>query len=269
MSMNSGTSGLQLALCSWFESWRFIFRNHLSHYFIYPLAITALLAMGSVAIINRGVSFIMGFINPYFESQAITGSWWEKILEVLKDSSSFALPFILWVISIYVFFRLNKYAVLVLMSPVMSLLSEKTNDILENTNTPFSLSKLIQDSIRGSVISFRNLVVELLLTLAIWGFILVLMLFLPYLIFILAPLAAMIVFFIGSYYYGFAVLDYVNERNQLNVRDSIRDIRKNRTLSICLGAIFSILFMIPFIGISLSTVTSTVAAAIAKHRIQE
>jgi CysZ protein len=267
--MNSGTSGLQLALSSWFESWSFIFRNRLSHYFIYPLVITALLAMGSVAVINRGVNFIMGFINPYFETQAITGSWWEKTLEVLKDSSSFALPFILWVISIYVFFRLNKYAVLVLMSPVMSLLSEKTNDILENSNTPFSLSKLIQDSIRGSVISVRNLVVELFLTIAIWGFILVLMLFLPYLIFILAPLAAMIVFFIGSYYYGFAVLDYVNERNQLNVRESIRDIRENRTLSICLGAIFSILFMIPFVGISLSTVTSTVAAAIAKHRIQE
>jgi CysZ protein len=92
------------------------------------------------------------------------------------------------------------------------------------------------------------------------------MLFLPYLIFILAPLASVLVFFIGSYYYGFAVLDYVNERNQLNVKDSIRDIRSQRSLSIGIGSIFSILFMIPFVGVAVSTVTCTIAASIAKHQ---
>jgi CysZ protein len=149
---------------------------------------------------------------------------------------------------------------------MMAILSERTNHILTNTSTPFSLNQLIQDSIRGAIISLRNLILELGLTLMIWGFILILMLFLPYLIFILAPLASVLVFFIGSYYYGFAVLDYVNERNQLNVKDSIRDIRSQRSLSIGIGSIFSILFMIPFVGVAVSTVTCTIAASIAKHQ---
>jgi CysZ protein len=222
--------------------------------------------MGSAVFINRGVKFVMSFINPYFENVTMTGRWWENILEVLMDCSAFAIPFVLWLISIFIFLRLNKYIVLALMSPMMAILSERTNHILTNTSTPFSLNQLIQDSIRGAIISLRNLILELGLTLMIWGFILILMLFLPYLIFILAPLASVLVFFIGSYYYGFAVLDYVNERNQLNVKDSIRDIRSQRSLSIGLGSIFSILFMIPFVGVAVSTVTCTIAASIAKHQ---
>lgn len=209
----------------------------------------------------------MGFINPYFGDTKMSGSWWENIIELLKDSAALAIPFILWLLSIYVFLRINKYLVLVLMSPMMALLSEKTCDILTGTSTPFSLNQLMHDAFRGSIISLRNLIMELSLTLLIWGFILLLMLFLPFLIFILGPLASILVFFISSYYYGFSLLDYVNERNQLNVKESIRDIRNLRSLSIGLGSIFSILFMVPFIGIALSSVTCTIAAVIAKHQL--
>lgn len=264
--MSTNQSGFLLAFKSWTASWVFMLRHRLSHFLIYPFILSVLLAMGSAVFINRGVKFVMSFINPYFENVTMTGRWWENILEVLMDCSAFAIPFVLWLISIFIFLRLNKYIVLALMSPMMAILSERTNHILTNTSTPFSLNQLIQDSIRGAIISLRNLILELGLTLMIWGFILILMLFLPYLIFILAPLASVLVFFIGSYYYGFAVLDYVNERNQLNVKDSIRDIRSQRSLSIGIGSIFSILFMIPFVGVAVSTVTCTIAASIAKHQ---
>lgn len=267
--MNNNRPGFALALTSWLDAWPFIFKNRLSHFFIYPLVVTALLAMGAIVFINKGVKFIMGFIEPYFEYQAPEGTFWEKTMKVLMDASEMAAPFIIWIISLYVFLRLNKYLVLALLSPMMSVLSEKSMEILTGESRPFSISQLLHDVMRGSILALRNLVIELSLTLIVWGFLLVLMLFLPFLIFILGPLASVLIFLIGSYFFGFSVLDYVNEREKMNVKESIADIRKNRSLSIGLGSIFSLLFVIPFVGISISSVTCTVAAAIAKAELTE
>jgi CysZ protein len=267
--MTNNRPGYALAITSWFGAWAFIFKNRLSHFFIYPLVVSALLAMGAVVFINKGVKLIMGFIEPYFEYQAPEGTFWEKTKNLLMDASEMAAPFIIWVISIYVFLRLNKYLVLALLSPMLSILSEKSVEILTGESRPFSISQLFQDALRGSILALRNLIIELALTLIVWGILLVLMLFMPFLIFILGPVASILVFFIGSYFFGFSVLDYVNERNNLNVKESIADIRKNRSLSIGLGSIFSLLFVIPFVGISISSVTCTVAAAIAKVELNE
>jgi CysZ protein len=265
--MKNGKSGAALAIESWLASWSFIFKNRLSHFFIYPIVISIILAMGAVVFINKGVEFIMGFIQPYFAFEPMEGSVWDKIMNVLMDASAVAIPFVLWIISGYVFLKLNKYLSLALLSPMMALLSEKTYDILTGEKNPFSLAQLMQDIVRGGLLALRNLLIELLLTIIVWGIILALMLFLPFLVFILAPLASVLVFFIGSYYYGFSVLDYVNERQKLNVKESIADIRSTRSLSIGLGSIFSILFVVPFVGVALSSVTCTVAAAIAKYEL--
>ena len=54
-----------------------------------------------------------------------------------------------------------------------------------------------------------------------------------------------LIFVIGFYYYGFSFLDYVNERLQLNIEQSIQFARKNRGLALAIGAIYSIMIWVP------------------------
>ena len=52
-------------------------------------------------------------------------------------------------------------------------------------------------------------------------------------------------FVIGFYYYGFAFLDYINERRRLTMDESIEFMRQNRGLAIVIGGMYSILILVP------------------------
>ena len=52
-------------------------------------------------------------------------------------------------------------------------------------------------------------------------------------------------FLIGFFYYGFAFLDYINERRRLDIVESILFVRKNRGLAIAIGSIYSLLILVP------------------------
>jgi len=52
-------------------------------------------------------------------------------------------------------------------------------------------------------------------------------------------------FFIGFFYYGFSFIDYINERRRLEVHESIFFIRQHRGLAIGIGAIYSLLILVP------------------------
>jgi CysZ protein len=48
---------------------------------------------------------------------------------------------------------------------------------------------------------------------------------------------------IGFYFYGFAFIDYVNERRRLNIQQSIYFVSKHRGLALAIGSIYSIFFL--------------------------
>ena len=47
-------------------------------------------------------------------------------------------------------------------------------------------------------------------------------------------------FFAAAYFYGYAFIDYTNERNRLSVRDSSKFVRKNMWFAMGLGSIFAL-----------------------------
>jgi len=257
---------LSLGVRTWFRSWQFVFSKGLAIYFIYPIILSILLSMGAVALIREVVDYAMSFVRPFIESPPLdSSSTWEAVKQVFQDIASFAVSFVLWIAAFYTFVKLSKYLILALMSPVMAYLSERTDEILTGKKNPFSPAQFIRDVVRGIAIAVRNLFIELILGWAILAAHLSITLFFPPAAVILAPVIPFVSFGIGAYFFGFSTIDYAFERKRFSLRKSVQIMRSMKGVAVGNGALFSILFYIPLIGVSIATVTCTVAAVLAVH----
>lgn len=136
--------------------------------------------------------------------------------------------------------KFAKYLVVIILSPLLSSLSMKTEKILTGNTYPFDLKQLISDIKRAMRIVVRNMMWE-------------------YLIFIVLLIVAYVLggeeyadspifyltFLVGCYYYGFGFLDYINERRRLDMDQSITFVRDHRGLSVAIGSIYSLLIFVP------------------------
>ncbi len=251
------------ALRTWLKSWRFIFENGLTHFFLYPILISVLLSMGSAVFINYCVSHAMDFINPYFEFTPLNGTFWQNVLTFFSGVGHYALAFVISLFMYYLFFRVQKYIVLALMSPIMALLSARADSILTGIDIPFNSLQFFKDVFRGILLVARNFLMEMFLTLLLWCAAIYLAILMPVSVLFFMPIVSLASFFIGAYFFGFSIIDYHNERRKLSIRQSILFVRKNKETAVGLGAVFAILFRFPFIGVAIGTITCTVAGMLA------
>lgn len=132
-----------------------------------------------------------------------------------------------------------KYLVVILLSPLLAHLSEKTERILTGNTYTFNPNQFMKDVKRGIRIALRNLM---------WQYFFFLIIFFVAFLGWKDPQNAPIfylVFVISFYYYGFSFLDYVNERRKLDIDESVLFVRQHRGLSIALGFIYSLLILVP------------------------
>ncbi len=135
--------------------------------------------------------------------------------------------------------KFAKYLVVVILSPLISHLSMKTEKILTGNTYPISLSQLIHDIKRAMRIVIRNFM---------WEYFFFLIIFLVSVLGWDDPKSSPIfylTFVIGFFYYGFAFMDYINERRRLDIDASIVFVRNNRGLAIAIGSIYSLLILVP------------------------
>lgn len=143
-----------------------------------------------------------------------------------------------------------KHIVQAFSSPFMGPVSEKIEEHLtgkELKSNPFMVLL-----IRGIKINIRNLIREIIFTipLMILGFI-------P----IIGLITTVWVFYIQSYYAGYGNMDYTMER-YLNYNESVKFVKKNRGIAVGNGFIFSLMLLIPIVGIALTLPIATVASTI-------
>ena len=132
-----------------------------------------------------------------------------------------------------------KYLVVIILSPLLAHLSQKTEHILTGNKYRFNLEQFIKDIRRGIRIALRNLIRQ---------YFFFLLIFLISFIGWEDPKSAPIfylVFIISFYYYGFSFLDYVNERRRLSIDESILFVKKHSGLAISIGLIYSLLIFVP------------------------
>ena len=208
------------------------------------------------------------------EAPGFGWDWFVYVWEVAKEGFSNGFTWIAAIVLKIIFFFITaffmKYIVLACMSPVLALLSEKTEKIITGKDYPFKWDQFMRDVWRGILISIRNFFIEVSLMIFTW----VVFLFLGAIFPPLAILSVFVLFIISSYFYGFAMLDYVNERRRLGIKEGAKFIRKYSGLAIALGMFIAIIpeisyWLIQFVAsffISTVAIVSVVGAVIALNK---
>jgi CysZ protein len=224
-----------LRLCGYFCDMRFLrnlflgyrayvkaFRFIIDHKLYWYVGIPAVLMLGIYQMGN-----MIRLHTPDTSASNMNDIVWYMLRLLLEISISLLLM------------RFAKYLVVIILSPLLSHLSQKVEFILTGNAYRFSTPQLIDDVKRGFRIAVRNIMWE-------------------YFFFIIVYLVARLgwkdaeesplfylIFVIGFFYYGFSFLDYINERLRLNMDQSVQFARQHRGLAIAIGSIYSIMIWVP------------------------
>lgn len=207
----------------------FLFKNNLYWFFIFPFILF-------IGIYWLGTYFkdIQNSIN--FDLEQATN----QITTI--NSLIWTILKIMFFDALYIIFtQFTLYIVVVILSPVLAILSEKIEKIITGKKNEYSLKLLLNDLKRGAIIAFRNL---------IWYYIFVGIFLGIASLFDLPKQSNFFIFsipfIVGFYYYGFSFMDYVNERKRLNIEQSIYYVSNHKGLAISIGSIYSIFFLLYF-----------------------
>lgn len=245
------------AVGMFFKAIGFIRKNRLSWLFIFPLILNVLLWFSGAHLIGEMMDFLMKWIRDFLPDMSSWPHWVAGIMQVL----GWIFWLILRVMLFFVLVYLGGYLVMIALSPVFSLAAERTLSIMGHYQTNYGFGHWIRDILRGIMLSFRNLLMELFLSLMyfIGGFVPI--------IGLLSPLALLIT---SSYYFGFSFLDYALEQKRYTIVRSVIFVGGHKGLAIGAGIVFTLTMMIPFVGIFLAGfvgIVSVVAATLAVHHV--
>ncbi len=229
---------------------RFIKEHRLWKWILIPGLIYTLLFIGGIYLFwissNAAIEFVMLKTGAKSWLESKQDSWISFLFIVGQ--------IIMRLVLLLFYFSLFKFLFLIIGSPLFAYLSEKTESIIQGKDFPFSFSQLLKDIVRGISIALRNLLWQTVYVLAI-----LILSFIP-LVGWIAPLMALM---IECYYFGFSMLDYSSERNNLGATQSIAFIGNHKGLAIGNGIVFYLMHLMPFVGWVLAPSYAVIAATIS------
>ena len=230
------------------NSSQLIFTKPFRFFLLYPLLAKLIFWIFAIWGIFSFNSFLKEELLQLLQLNGIPekGSWLSGVKNTLHPHTKFLSSIISILTSVLIFIFLstfNKYLLLILLSPILSIISERTEEEMTGNRYPFRIGKFLKDLVRGLTISIRNMLVEY-----IFFFLGFLLLFFPVAGFILFSIYQVFLIFLSWYYFGFALLDYSCERHDYGLRHSLSIIRKYKGIACGLGSIYWILISIPLFG---------------------
>lgn len=207
-----------LGMVAYRDAIRFIHQKRWYWYFLIPAGLMLL-------IYKMGDALRTHSVTPNFDT--MNGIVWYSIQLMIEISIALLLM------------KFAKYLVVIILSPLLSFLSQKCEKELTGKVYPFKMNLLVDDVKRGIRIAVRNMM---------WEY------FFFIIIFIVSKFGwedpkdspvFYLTFVIGFFYYGFSFIDYVNERRRLDMDQSIVFVRGHRGLAVAIGAIYSVLILVP------------------------
>ena len=235
-----------LGFKTFFQAIKFVGKHRLNYFYLFPLLLSVAMSWVFFKFKSYLDDWMIALIKDYLG------------MDLKVDMAGWGEFIIYWLLTISVFFiwiKINRYIVLILLSPMLSILSEITEVKLTGKKYPFSLSQLFKDIWRGSLIAIKNIGVELFLMFACW----VLVFFFP-------PIGAVTIPFLlllSWYYMGFSFLDYNYERRKLSVWQGSQEVWRRKGVALVHGGLFILLAYIPVVGVMVGSVWCTVASALA------
>ncbi|MBR8536328.1 EI24 domain-containing protein [Carboxylicivirga sediminis] len=249
--------GFQLGLRTYSQAMSFMFRNRLGWFFIFPVLFNVLLFIGGFYSVSSLSDGMIESLNEWMNIESWDFWGASAIVALIKGLIWIVLRLLFFIIYAYI----GGYVILILLSPVFAYLSEKTEEVITGNKLPFDFIQFAKDILRGVLLAIRNLTVELLFTVLLF-----ILSFIP-LVGYFTPVA---LFLVSAYFYGFSFLDYTFERRRLQIDVSVRLMRKNKGLAIGNGFVFSLVLLIPYIGVMVAgfvAIISVVAATLAAAEV--
>ena len=128
---------------------------------------------------------------------------------------------------------ISGFFLLLVLSPVFSLVSEETGKRLTGLEYRFSPAQLIKDVIRGLKITLRNLLYQYLAI----ALISIVLYFLPD-TYIIQLAGSILIFLVTAYFYGFSILDYAMENLRMSYDASVEFVRNHPGYALGLGSVY-------------------------------
>lgn len=220
----------------------FLFKHKLWHYYLYPVLLSILLYVSIIgALVKYAYSIVKYFLEPYMPEvmpKIDQASDYWHILGKLPVYGILAVVFSL--LTLILAGKFSKYIVLIIMAPVFSILSEKTDSIITGKSYVFSSTQMLRDMIRGIVIACRNLIIELMWMVGIS----LLSIFSGGLALVSTP----VLLIVSAYFYGFSMIDYTSERRKMGIRESVKLVRQYKYFALGNGSMYLLCSLVPLIG---------------------
>lgn len=219
---------------SFFASFSIICRGNFKKYFLLPILLNVL-------------SFTI-FI--YFGRILLL-----HIFEGIKSDSIIigVLGYLALIVAVVVYFSIYEYFVLTLLSPFLSLLSEKVEFYLTGKSYSYKVRDNVRFIYRGIKISIRAFIKQLIASCIA----LIVGLLLPIPIQMFMPI---IFFVIQCYYTGLFFMDYTLERYKSDVNETFDFVENRKSCAIFIGLLFSLLSSIPILGIIIAPILVCITA---------
>ena len=241
---------ITLGFSAYTKAHQFIREHKLWAYVALPGIINLVLLSFIVWLGWHYTSKLTDYLLDFFGLGGEDNGWW--IL-------NFFLLLVFRLVVFLVYVTLYKYMVLILMAPFLALLSERTEEIKTGRKFPFNMLRFAKEVLRGILIALRNITMELIATV-----LLLLMATIP----LIGLLSPALIFLIQTYFYGFSMIDYYNERHQRSIGESTRFIWSHKGLAVANGTVFHLLMMVPIIGLLVAPSYSIVAACLSTIELE-
>lgn len=239
-----------------FKAFGFIFKNGLAYYYVFPIIIAVIYYVFLIGFLfTYSIDLFTALLGPYVPKEIHLPANAPNWLTWLKEISVLGITGFLLGLAVLLFaFKFTKYFVLIIMSPIFSLLSEKVEEKMSGQTYPFDLLQFLKDIGRGVIISLRNMLIETFWIILFWF----MGLFIGPFNLILTP----VLFFISAYFFGFSMMDYSCERKRMGISGGIKYIKSNRAFAMGIGTMYAILDLIPVIGITIGPINALVGASV-------
>lgn len=263
------------AIRAWFGAFGYMRHQGLSAYHLAgPVAIAAisLAGVGLTGMLSERIreTLLVGLdaigLNPD-DLGASPDAWWTDAYLWGASQLDWMLEWGVALLVLWIKVKLTKYLLLTLMAPVMSALAGAVRKREVGSAPPFSAGQLLRDVLRGVRTSSVLLLAELGLSLALALSGLLLTVFAAPLAILLSPALLVGSWMVGAYFYGAAVFDAVYEQDGLDWRTSIRRGWSERARLLGIGAVFSALLAVPFVGVLLAAFLGPMPCTTAAARL--
>jgi len=218
-------SDVSLGFKSYYNAILFIKKHNMWYYFLLPI----LLFVGV---------YYLGFVFQEMESD----------VEISDDFSIFYTAWLMFVKSLYamlavLFLSFMRYILILLLSPVLSIVSERVERILTGNKYKFNLKQLIKDIKRTANLAIRNIIWEMGIVYGVYCVVWILVWLFSLPDWIMKAFDMTFPVIVAFYYYGFGFIDYLNERQRLTIPESVIFVRKHRGFALALGSVFTSIFV--------------------------